>query len=797
MQRFELLAPAGSLASLKAAVNAGADAVYIGGSMFGARAYADNPETDELVEGIRYCHLRGRCLYMTVNTLFKNDELEQKLIPFLKPYYEAGLDAVIVQDLGAMELISKAYPDLPIHISTQAAITMAEAANALKDRFPSVTRVVPARELSLDEIARFRRETTLEMEVFVHGALCYSCSGQCLLSSMIGGRSGNRGRCAQPCRKMYDGKYLLSPKDQCLLRILHELMDIGVDSFKIEGRMKSPEYTAGVVSIYRKWIDRYIELGSKEYLRYIENHSKELEKDIDFLKELYNRGGFNEGYLHSYNGPEMMTFDRPNHSGLEVGEVITVRGREAVIKFSSQVFAQDVIEIRDSNEKCFEFTLGQGFDKGETYSAITMKGHNAARGMKVFRTRCNEILDEIDVKYVNAISKVRINGIFTAKKGEPFKLTFENSSNGSDVEKSKTYSTAVTVTGQIAEASKNSSADEEQVRKQLNKLGETPFEFENLIVDIVDGLFIPSGALNNMRREAVAALEEAIDRKYQRKDSQILPENDISDRKTVAENAVKKVYSVWTSEQFNAVIEGINPDEQTDLYFNMSSFKTDVISGLYEKCNRNISVYIGLPYISRASVLDKLKVYVEEIHESYPKTGFLARTREEMAILDKLGYHYRTDYNLYGMNRRALNYLPDEYTLPQELNENELGIVTGDGAEMIIYGFQPVMFSAQCVYKNKFGKCRGVEGTDFTSFTDELGHDFRARQLCAFCTNVIYNSARLDLTDRIDGIAQMAVGRVRFDFTFESADEIRDVMSGKPAGKGEHCTNGHFLRGIM
>lgn len=809
MQKFELLAPAGSLASLKAAVNAGADAVYIGGSIFGARAYADNPETDELIEGIRYCHLRGRKLFLTVNTLFKEEELENKLIPFLKPYYEAGLDAVIVQDTGAMELISEVFPDMPIHISTQAAITMAEGANRLKERFPSITRVVPARELSLAELQRFRQDCSLEMEVFVHGALCYSCSGQCLLSSMIGGRSGNRGRCAQPCRKLYDGRYLLSPKDQCVLANLHELMKAGIDSFKIEGRMKSPEYTAGVVSVYRKYIDRYTEMGCEAYCGWLEGHRRELDRDIDYLKELYNRGGFTEGYLHKYNGPDMMTFDRPNHSGIEVGEVIAVRGREAVICFNRQVYAQDVLEIRDGNSKCFEFTLGQGFDKGETFSAITMKGRNAVRGMKVFRTRCNELLNEIDCNYIDKILKVPVKGSFKAALNQAMILSLSICSENMD----SCDRIEIEIEGQIAEASKNAPSTEEGVRKQLIKLGDTPFEMKELVIDIEDGLFIPSGALNNMRREAAKMLEQRTDELYRRTFNESYEsgvndktEANLSDDLNMSEcdadvSRPAKVFSIWSKEQLDPVIDAFkDTDDRVDIYYNMSSYKTEILDDMIKFVSEsgiNGCLYVGLPYVSRADVYDRLKEFVDKICASDPEIRFLARTREEAELLDKAGCEYRTDYNIYGMNKRALNALTKEFTLPQELNGEELRQVATKDAELIVYGFQPVMFSAQCVYKNKFGKCRGIVGADFTSFTDELGHDFRARQLCAFCTNVIYNSARLDLTDRMDKINELGIGRIRYDFTFENVEEIRKILAGDTATDGEHCTGGHFSRGVM
>lgn len=303
----EILAPAGSWESMAAAINAGADAVYMGGSRFGARAYADNPQEDRFLEAIDYAHLHGCRLYMTVNTLVKEKELEE-VGTFLAPYYEQGLDAVIVQDLGVFAYIRRRFPDLPIHASTQMTVTGYHGARLLKDM--GATRVVTARELSLEEIARIRDEVDVEIESFVHGALCYCYSGQCLLSSFIGGRSGNRGRCAQPCRLPYDVKqdgvsagrreerYVMSLKDLCTLDILPDVIGAGVFSLKIEGRMKSPRYTAGVVSIYRKYVDRYLEHGRKGY--------RVEPEDRRMLLELFDRGGFTDGYYKQHNGREMV-----------------------------------------------------------------------------------------------------------------------------------------------------------------------------------------------------------------------------------------------------------------------------------------------------------------------------------------------------------------------------------------------------------------------------------------------------------------------------------------------------------
>lgn len=305
--KAELLAPAGSYEGLQAVVKAGADAVYIGGSMFGARAYANNPQQDEMREAIDYAHIHGKQIYLTVNTLLKNKELYGQLYDFLAPYYQQGIDAVIVQDLGVLSFLKKEFPNLPIHASTQMAVTGAKGVALLKEA--GVSRIVTARELSLKEIHEIYKETGMEIESFVHGALCYCYSGMCLFSSMLGGRSGNRGRCAQPCRLPYtaykdreqisqeEQAYLLSPKDMCTVDILPEILQAGVYSLKIEGRMKRPEYAAGVTSIYRKYLDLY-EKNPKNY--------GVTSEDRQILLDLYQRDGFNQGYYHSHNGKEMM-----------------------------------------------------------------------------------------------------------------------------------------------------------------------------------------------------------------------------------------------------------------------------------------------------------------------------------------------------------------------------------------------------------------------------------------------------------------------------------------------------------
>lgn len=314
---IELLAPAGSYEGFEAALGAGADAVYVGGAMFGARAYAQNFNEEELLRAIDVAHIHGKKLYLTVNTLLKNRELKEELVSYLEPYYNAGMDAVIVQDMGVFSLLKKEFPKLHLHASTQMTVTGPEGMKFLADQ--GATRVVAARELSLQELSRMHEACPIEIEAFVHGALCYSYSGQCLMSSLLGGRSGNRGRCAQPCRLPYQVKNFrakeygkgefcpLSLKDICTIEILPEIIEAGVTSLKIEGRMKQPAYTAGVTGMYRKYLDFLFEKGPANY--------HVTEKDKKYLLDLFNRGGSCTGYYQMGNGPQMMAFTNEKKTG--------------------------------------------------------------------------------------------------------------------------------------------------------------------------------------------------------------------------------------------------------------------------------------------------------------------------------------------------------------------------------------------------------------------------------------------------------------------------------------------------
>ncbi|MDD5934836.1 MAG: U32 family peptidase, partial [Clostridiales bacterium] len=519
MNRIEILAPAGSMEGLKAAINVGCDALYIGGMKFGARAYANNLDEDMLLHAIDYTHIHGKQLYLTVNTLLKNEELKEELYNYLRRFYLQGLDAVIVQDVGVMHFIHEHFPKLPIHASTQMTLTMADGVNELKKY--GVTRIVPARELSLKEIARIRKSTDLEIEAFVHGALCYSYSGQCFMSSMIGGRSGNRGRCAQPCRMEYqveeaqkvvserDNSYVLSPKDMCTLPMVAEMIEAGIDSFKIEGRMKRPEYAAGVVAAYKMQADLYYELGPKGYAQYKKEHPEVMEKEMKKLQDLYNRGGFSTGYYDMHNGKEMMSMHRPNHSGVLVGHVVNRKGIQAEIALCEDVNAQDILEFRHNGEATYEFTVKDNTRKGSVLRTNTKPNSKIERADEVYRTRNSALLEDIAERYMNVDEKIKIYGELSAEVGKPLQLTLWTTLPmvipGTNIKKEPMTIDITEFGDEVSEALKQP-MNAANVEEKLKKTNDTPFEFEQITANLIGNVFFPIGKLNELRRNALAHL---------------------------------------------------------------------------------------------------------------------------------------------------------------------------------------------------------------------------------------------------------------------------------------------------
>lgn len=488
MKKPELLSPAGNMQSLKAAIIGGCDAVYLSGTRYGARAFAGNFNDEELIESINLCHLYGVKVYVTANTLVYEHEINL-FLDYIDFLVRNNVDAVIIQDIGMMDLLRKVYPSLELHASTQMHIHNLEGVKLAQSL--GIQRVVLARETPIQLIETIKKNTNVELEVFVHGALCISYSGQCLMSSLIGNRSGNRGTCAQCCRQPYSlikdekkintNDYLLSTKDLFTLNNIDKLIDIGVDSLKIEGRMKRPEYVYLVTSLYRKAIDDYIETGKININ----------ENDINKLKKLFNRG-FTKGFLFNESNDNIVNSYRPNHQGVKIGKVIDYKNNYAYIKLTDKLNINDGIrfELDDIGMIVNKYDLKNNICKIRTKSKIT-KGSNVLKTTD-YNDMC--IINEL----IKKGKKVSIDMNFYAHIDEPIKLELTDYVHNIKI-KSSYY----------VQKSISSPIDVESLKKQLNKLGDTVYKINNIYFDVDNNIFIPVKVINELRRSAIDKLNEA------------------------------------------------------------------------------------------------------------------------------------------------------------------------------------------------------------------------------------------------------------------------------------------------
>lgn len=702
---FELLAPAGSLEILKGVIESGADAVYVGGSMFGARAYANNFTEEELLEAIDFAHLRGVKVYLTVNTLIKNSEFS-KLYDYLLPYYKRGLDAVIVQDIGVVKAIHEYFPSMEIHTSTQMTVTGADGVRFLSQF--GVTRVVMAREVSLAEMKRIHEETGMELEAFVHGALCYSYSGQCLFSSILGGRSGNRGRCAQPCRLPYtvEGKkdeYILSLKDMCGIKALDKLHDAGVYSLKIEGRMKQLEYACGVVKYYRSYIDSMKPVTDADY---------------DRIKALGNRCGFTDRYYFDHNGSDMVTYVKPN-------------------------FVSNAAE--PSPEK----------------------------------------------------RKLSIEGELVLREGEPGSLTVKRG----DV----TYKASI----EPVSAALKAPLDKKAAIDRINKTGDTEFEFSHIKAQIGENVFVPNGALNKLRRDAISGLCDKLLKKYYRDDARYA---DISSMCELTEHVVKsdaahedgavnaKDYTTICSCMTRTQLDTLISYECFDVFyldFDMYDRKTLIqqfADDVQSLTKRNKKVYLMLPTIFRADSSDYFVSIAKEL-DKVSFEGFVVKNYEELYLTENLftGKKVILDHNMYTFNDVSKSAFFEHGvsgdTVPLELNSREIMHRNNIGSQMIVYGYYPLMTTANCVHKNTKG-CDKKQKLIYLK--DRYNKSFAVCNNCKECYNTIYNSLPTMLTKNISKLKEAGIRSFRYSFTIETPKQIKAVMDDKVA----EYTNGHYKRGV-
>ena len=702
---FELLAPAGNLEIFKGVIESGADAVYVGGSMFGARAYANNFTEEELLEAIDFAHLRGVKVYLTVNTLIKNSEFS-KLYDYLLVYYKRGLDAVIVQDIGVVKAIHEYFPSMEIHTSTQMTVTGADGVRFLSQF--GVTRVVMAREVSLAEMKRIHEETGMELEAFVHGALCYSYSGQCLFSSILGGRSGNRGRCAQPCRLPYtvEGKkdeYILSLKDMCGIKALDKLHDAGVYSLKIEGRMKQLEYACGVVKYYRSYIDSMKPVSDADY---------------DRIKALGNRCGFTDRYYFDHNGSDMVTYVKPN-------------------------FVSNAAE--PSPEK----------------------------------------------------RKLSIEGELVLREGEPGSLTVKRG----DV----TYKASI----EPVSAALKAPLDKKAAIDRINKTGDTDFEFSHIKAQIGENVFVPNGALNKLRRDAISGLCDKLLKKYYRNDARYadissmceLPEHVVKSDAAHEDGAVNaKDYTAICSCMTRAQLDTLISYECFDVFyldFDMYDRKTLIqqfADDVKSLTKRNKKVYLMLPTIFRADSSDYFVSIAKEL-DKVSFEGFVVKNYEELYLTENLftGKKVILDHNMYTFNDVSRSVFFEHGvsgdTVPLELNSKEIMHRNNIGSQMIVYGYYPLMTTANCVHKNTKG-CDKKQKLIYLK--DRYNKSFAVCNNCKECYNTIYNSLPTMLTKNISKLKEAGIRSFRYSFTIETPKQIKTVMDDKVA----EYTNGHYKRGV-
>ncbi len=762
-KNIELLAPAGSYESFLAAVHSGADAIYLGGNKFGARAFAGNFTEEEVLRAIDYAHLHGKKVFLTVNTLVKEDELQSQMFDYLKPMYLHGLDAIIVQDLGVLSFVRRHFPELPIHASTQMAVESYLGAKFLEDC--GVERVVLARELSISEIKKIVDYTNLEIECFVHGALCYAYSGLCLYSGMIGGRSGNRGQCAQSCRLPYtiqnQKAYYMSMKDICTLKQIPELIEAGITSFKIEGRMKKPEYVAGVTAMYRKYIDSYVS-GEQNY--------HVLEEDINQLRDLFNRGDFHSGYYYKHNGKDMITMDKPNHTGVAVIKVVSQTDRIVRGSVLLDTNCGDVISLPNSED---DYTLGGHYHVGDTIELSLRRGVRIPKGTILYRTRNNSLIHRIQDTLKESKVQYPIEARLTAKIGEPLCLritdgVFQVTCNGADVE-----------------SAQNAPINLGKLESQIKKTGNTCFYFSNLVIDADSDIFIPMQQIKSLRREGIERLEEKIKDSYRRNlenENFEVPSggyNEISYDDCRTENRGLHV-SVVTIKQLLEVREW---ECVTRIYI-----ECDIVDSPWDDLELKTAidvakkmskeVYLGLPYIFRN---DTISLYESKYYElsSLGCDGFLVRTLGQVEFLKQHQYlgGLVLDAQLYQYNNSSIEFWWNKNichgTAAFELNRSELKVLKRENMEFLMYGYLPTMISTQCFLKT-IGQCD--DHSRILEIIDRKGEKFAVRNSCSHCYNIVYSHKPICLFDEIREVEELGFQAMRLSFTIENEKEVKNIL---------------------
>ena len=797
LKKVELLSPVGDFECLKAAVQNGADAVYLGAADFNARYSAKNFSIEELEQAIDYAHLRSVKVFLTLNTLIKNEEFESAL-QLANKAYELGIDGIIVQDLGLANFLIKNIPNLPIHASTQMTCHNLSGVKELEKK--GFKRIVLSRELSLSEIEHITSNTCCEIEVFTHGALCISYSGQCLYSSLIGGRSGNRGKCAQGCRLPYtlmeneyeiDKGYLLSPRDLCSLDVLPDLINTGITSLKIEGRMKTPEYVATVTRIYRKYIDKIY--NKEPYV--IEEQDK---KD---LLQVFNRGGFSTGHLANVPNKELIFKDKPNNMGIYVGDVYNYNSNKGHIKLTLQeeLSIGDTISFeREDSKYTISELMEVESDKnlstakpGDKVTIGRMKG-NIKRGDKIYKLSSKELLNKVKENLLQENIKKPINVSIDVHLNEPIRLQiFDDNKNKIEV-----------ISEDKPEIAINAPITKERLEKQLNKLTDTPFYFNDIKINLDNNLFIPHiSSINELRRNAINEYTKLLTDKYKRNKIESLSFEYIEQNNEAKVN--HKIFLLLNI--LNANFDYSNLENIDKLYIPLKYFHLKEYSNIIDLLTNKFNTYIYLPSILKSDFKNLFKNTIEKALSNYNIKGFVVSNIGYLDMLDEYrkDYEFIGNYNLNVFNNETINNLNvNTITISPELNKEEINSIAVNSnisTEFIVYGNLPLMTSSYCLL-GKSNKCYQECGKKCKSdnkyyLKDRMNFLFRILPDNIQTITTVYNSK----ISSIDTNELNNVNNFRIDILDENIEEINNIITTVKLGnrlEGKEYTNGNLNRNV-
>ena len=778
---IELLSPVGDFECLKAAVQNGADTVYFGASLFSARAFASNFDDELLEKAINYAKVRGVKTNLTLNTLIKNNELAEA-INLAKKAYEFGIDAIIVQDLGLAKYLIKNFPDLPIHGSTQMTVHNLEGAIELQNL--GFSRVVLSRELNIKEIEEICKNTSIEVEAFVHGALCISYSGQCLFSSMVGGRSGNRGRCAQPCRLPYellendsfiDKGFLLSTKDLCSLEYLPELVNCGINCLKIEGRMKTPEYVATVTRIYRKYLD--LAISGKNYI--IDEQDK---KD---LAQVFNRGGFSNGHLNTEPNKKLIYPVKPNNMGLYLGKVTNFNKTNGYISFITNEILNigDKISVEDEKYTISELMINNKNIKqavpGDKVKIGRMKG-KIFIGNKIYKIS-DKALSQSALDSLNKESRKRnLSCILNVKKDSPISIKVTDGNLVASII-SDIYPTIAI----------NSPITKERLISQLSKTNNTPFAFKNFDISLDENLHIPSiGSLNELRRNILEKYENMLIQSFKRTSNiKYLPSfNSSSANNKQISVLLNLIHLDYDYSKLNNI---------DNIYIPFKYFTSPKYSNVLNLLTTRFRTYIYMPTIIKKNYKNLINSFVDKI-ANYNIKGFVISNISNFELLKNFAnsYEFICNYTFNVFNDLTIDELNvSKVTLSPELNHDDImEISSKEVCELIVYGSTPVMNSNYCLL-GKSNKCyptckKLCNSTNKYYLKDRLGFLFRIIPDNIETVTTIYNSKITSIEHK-----DLNVSSVRIDILDENIDEINKIIDIVKTGKkleGNSYTNGNF-----